>query len=49
MKNPLAQMDYRVYRMARMLSEHLELGELLSVVVGSLDETEDRKTAAPVH
>lgn len=34
------QLDYRVYRLARLLSEHLDLGELVEVSTGSLGETE---------
>ncbi|MEN9224971.1 MAG: hypothetical protein Q6L60_04805 [Thermostichus sp. HHBFW_bins_43] len=40
MENSLMQLDYRVYRLARLLSEHLDLGELVEVSTGSLGETE---------
>ncbi len=32
------QLDYRVYRLARLLGEHLDLGELVAVSAGSLEE-----------
>ncbi len=38
MENSLAQLDYRVYRLARLLSEHLNLAELIAVSAGSLEE-----------
>ncbi len=37
MGNNLAQLDYRVYRLARLLSEYLNLGELIAVSAGSLE------------
>ncbi|MEN9231646.1 MAG: hypothetical protein Q6L68_12135 [Thermostichus sp. DG02_5_bins_236] len=40
MENSLVQLDYRVYRLARLLSEHLDLGELVLVSMGSLNEAE---------
>jgi hypothetical protein len=38
MENGLMQLDYRVYRLARLLGEHLDLGELVAVSAGSLEE-----------
>jgi hypothetical protein len=38
MGNDLAQLDYWVYRLARLLSEYLNLGELVAVSTGSLEE-----------
>jgi len=38
MDNSLVQLDYRVYRLARLLSEHLNLGELIALSVGFLQE-----------
>ncbi|MGQ9837523.1 MAG: hypothetical protein ACUVRV_06075 [Cyanobacteriota bacterium] len=43
MENSLVGLDYssyQVYQMARLLSEHLDLGQLLSVSAGSLAERE---------
>lgn len=37
MENSLAQLDYRVYRLARLLSEYLNLGRLIAVSAGSLE------------
>ncbi|MFS8860171.1 hypothetical protein [Synechococcus sp. B60.1] len=37
-ENNLIQLDYRVYRLARLLSEYLNLGELIAVSAGSLEE-----------
>ncbi|MFS8854218.1 hypothetical protein NW844_01945 [Synechococcus sp. H55.2] len=42
MDNSLAQLDYRVYRLARLLSEYLNLGELIALSVGSLQEGRSR-------
>ncbi len=38
MENSWVQLDYRVYRLARLLSEYLNLGELIALSVGSLQE-----------
>ena len=38
MENNLAQLDYRLCRLARLLSEYLNLGELVAVSTGSLEE-----------
>ncbi len=38
MENNLALLDYRLYRLARLLSEYLNLGELIAVSTGSLEE-----------
>ncbi|MFQ3612626.1 MAG: hypothetical protein SNJ68_02780 [Cyanobacteriota bacterium] len=46
MENSLVQLDYRVYRLARLLSEHLDLGELVSVSMGSLNEAEEAEATA---
>ncbi len=32
------QLDYRFYRLARLLGEHLDLGELVAISAGSLEE-----------
>ncbi|MCF2972026.1 hypothetical protein L1047_12555 [Synechococcus sp. Nb3U1] len=49
MENSLVRLDYRVYRLARLLSEHLELSGLVSVSAGSLNETEATEAAAPTE
>ncbi|MFS8817228.1 hypothetical protein NW813_07335 [Synechococcus sp. R55.6] len=38
MKSSLVQLDYRVYKLARLLSEYLELGEWVALSAGSLGE-----------
>ncbi|MFS8867890.1 hypothetical protein [Synechococcus sp. H65.1] len=38
MENHSIQIDYRVYRLARLLSEYLNVGELIAVSAGSLEE-----------
>ncbi len=38
MKSSLTQLDYRFYRLARLLGEHLDLGELVAISAGPLEE-----------
>jgi len=38
MKSSLVQLDYRVYKLARLLSEYLELGKWVALSAGSLGE-----------
>ncbi|MFQ3585485.1 MAG: hypothetical protein SNJ85_11265 [Cyanobacteriota bacterium] len=42
MEHSLVQLDYRIYRLARLLSEYLDLGELVSVSTGSLNAAEEQ-------
>ncbi len=38
MESSLTQLDYRFYRLARLLGEHLDLGELVAISAGPLEE-----------